>query len=207
MKTWVLVLMAGTALADKERARRLFEEGVTRYNLGEYATALARFKSAYEDFPDPSLLYNTAQCHRQLGEKGQAVTLYRSFLREVPGAANADEVRRLIVALDAELLREQVTRQQPPQGVAAPAVETRHERRHPVGWAIGGTGLIVAALGVGLIGGSISTEDNARSAQLLQQQRELHARANALEAGGWVVTGIGAAAVVTAVALLARRGR
>src|SRR5262245_42408860 len=106
----ILLICAAPAAADKDRARQLFEEGSRRYNLGEYPAALGRFKAAYEEFPEPTLLYNTAQCYRQLGDKAQAVTLYRSYLREVPDAANGDEVRRVIVALDSELLREQIGR-------------------------------------------------------------------------------------------------
>jgi tetratricopeptide (TPR) repeat protein len=213
----LLLVVAGPARADvapargdKTRARQLFEDGVKRYNLGEYQAALGRFRAAYEELPDPTLLYNTAQCYRQLGERARAGTLYRSYLRELPDAANADEVRRLIVALDAELLREQVTRRQPPQDLEAPPAAARPPPpwwRHPGGWALGGTGLAVAAVGVGLLGGSLSAEDGARSAEVLQAQRDLHNRANALEAGGWVVTGIGAAALIAGVAVLAARKR
>jgi tetratricopeptide (TPR) repeat protein len=204
----ILLTCAAPAGADKDKARALFDEGVKRYNLGEYPAALGRFKAAYEEFPEPTLLYNAAQCYRQLGDKAQAVTLYRSYVREVPDAANADEVRRVIVALDSELLREQLTRRQPPQGIETPSPPPLPKKTPRYGgWAVGATGLAVAAVGAGLLGGSMAAEGSARTAATLQAQRDFHARANALEAGGWVVTGIGAAAVVVGVALVAARRR
>src|SRR5207249_3781339 len=62
-KATTLILLtfaaASAARGDKDKARQLFEEGSRRYNLGEYHAALGRFKAAYEEFPEPTLLYNT----------------------------------------------------------------------------------------------------------------------------------------------------
>jgi Tetratricopeptide repeat len=48
----------------------------------------------------PAFLFNIAQCHRQLGNKQEAIKFYRSYLRKVPDAPNAEEVRKLIASLE-----------------------------------------------------------------------------------------------------------
>jgi hypothetical protein len=63
------------------------------------------------------------------------------------------------------------------------------------------------AIGAGLVGGAVAAENDARTASMLQQQRDLHTKANQLEPAGWVVFGIGGAGVVTGVALLAAGSR
>jgi tetratricopeptide (TPR) repeat protein len=202
-----LLAAASAHAGDRAKARELFEEGTRRYNLGEYNAALGRFRAAYDEVADPTLLYNTAQCYRQLGDRGKAATLYRSYLREVPDAVNAAEVRRLIVTLDAEVLREQATRTRAPEGTITPTVTQPAPRwwRNRSGWALAGAGAGVALIGVGLAGGSLAVDANARAATTLDQQRDLHGRAQALEIGGWAVLGAGAAVAVIGVVLLATR--
>ena len=115
------LLVTTSALADKVAAREAYSRGVKQYNLGEYQYALDAFTTAYNEFPDPILLFNLAQCHRQLGSKQKAITLYRSFLRETNGAtANGEEVRRIVAVLEQEIANEQATKRTPPTGVATP---------------------------------------------------------------------------------------
>lgn len=92
--------------ADRDKARAAYEEAVRRYDLNEFQTALEYFKKAYLEYEEPSFLFNIAQCHRQMGDKQQAILFYRSYVRKVPDAANADEVRHLIATLDSALQRE-----------------------------------------------------------------------------------------------------
>ena len=54
------------------RAKALFANGRSEYNLGHYPEALALFEQAYKAKPRPELLYNIAQCHRLLGNLEQA---------------------------------------------------------------------------------------------------------------------------------------
>src|SRR5690348_5408028 len=90
-------LALGVAHADdRERARELFKQGSKHFKLGEYADALASFKEAYRNFEEPTILFNIAQCHRQLNQKADAIRFYRTYLSEVPRAANRDEVRQII---------------------------------------------------------------------------------------------------------------
>jgi tetratricopeptide (TPR) repeat protein len=106
--------VAHSALADKSTARQAYDKGVKQYNLGEYEAALKAFTDAYDEFPDPTLLYNLAQCQRQLGHRQKAITLYKSYLRETDGKTqNAGEVKRLIALLEQDVAREEAAKKQP----------------------------------------------------------------------------------------------
>ena len=122
----VLVLIAAAALAGSSRsaiaqgkanndasAREVYREATQRYDMNDFAGALEGFKRAYALHSDPVILYNMAQCYRQLGDDEQAIKLYRSYLRNSSNAPNALQVTQLIATLE--------------QSVSAKRAE--HERR------------------------------------------------------------------------------
>lgn len=81
----VVVLLLGTGARtagadDATSARQHFETGTRLFEVGEYRKALEEFRAAHVARPDPAFLYNSAQCHRLLGERREALTLYRRFL-------------------------------------------------------------------------------------------------------------------------------
>jgi tetratricopeptide (TPR) repeat protein len=90
------------AHADPARlreARAHYEQAVADYNLDEYAPALAEFREAYRIKPDPSFLFNIAQCHRKLGQNEAALDYYRKYLRNLPDAPNRADVERIVAEL------------------------------------------------------------------------------------------------------------
>src|SRR4051794_18724921 len=88
----VTIAFIPSAHADnKEKARALYRAATHHYDFGEYQQALDGFKEAYENYEDPAFLFNIAQCHRALGHKQEAITLYKSYLRKKPDAPNRDE--------------------------------------------------------------------------------------------------------------------
>jgi tetratricopeptide (TPR) repeat protein len=115
------VTTAGAAWADnKDVARQAFLEGTRLYDLADFTGALEAFKKAYLHYEEPSFLFNIAQCYRQLGNKAEGLRFYKTYLRKSPGAPNANEVRRLIVALESSLEQEKAASAAPPAGVIAP---------------------------------------------------------------------------------------
>ena len=91
---------AGEAARLRE-AREHYEQAVAHYNLDELAPALAEFREAYRLKPDPSFLFNIAQCHRKLGDTDAALDFYRKYLRSLPDAPNRPDVERMIADLRA----------------------------------------------------------------------------------------------------------
>jgi TolA-binding protein len=68
----------------RERAKQLYEEGLRAYRAADYATALARFREAYEYAPLPALRYNIAHTHEQLGDRRQACAGYLEVIATTP---------------------------------------------------------------------------------------------------------------------------
>lgn len=76
-----LAQASGTGSGDAEtRARQHFAEGTVAYDLGEFQKALQAYGEAYRLAPRPALLFNVAQCHRQLGQYERAAFFYRRYL-------------------------------------------------------------------------------------------------------------------------------
>ena len=101
----ILLTPSPAAAADSARlrdARAHYEQAVAHYNLDEFAPALAEFREAYRIKPDPSFLFNIAQCHRKLGENEQALDYYRKYLRNLPDAPNRADVERIVAELKAK---------------------------------------------------------------------------------------------------------
>jgi tetratricopeptide (TPR) repeat protein len=61
------------AADNKSIAKEAFREGTRQYDMGDYAKALDLFKKAYLHYEEPVILFNIAQCERQLGNKPEAV--------------------------------------------------------------------------------------------------------------------------------------
>jgi tetratricopeptide (TPR) repeat protein len=78
------------------QARQRFTEGTLAYDLGEFHKALEAYSEAYRLVAKPGLLFNVAQCHRQLGQYERAAFFYRRFLylagQDAPDAALAREL-------------------------------------------------------------------------------------------------------------------
>jgi tetratricopeptide (TPR) repeat protein len=222
----LVAFSTGIARADKVKARALFDRATKQYNLGEYTTAAEAFKAAYDEYPDPTLLYNLAQCERQLAHKQRAITLYHSYLREVPSAPNADEVKRLVASLEQDVAREQEERKQADAKtraleeqrqqqqneqqaaiVAPPVAESPPTARpwwkNPAGWTLVGVGVAAGAAGAGLLVAANNDQSNAPKAATLAGAHSLINEASTFRSAGYAMVGIGGASAVAGVLVLA----
>lgn len=111
-----------TAQDDVGAAKTHFYRGTRFYEVGEYRQALEEYKAAHLAKADPAFLYNIAQCHRQLGELEQAVTMYKRFLTASPNAVNRSDVEKRVAELEGELAKRKgaVDAQSAPVPVSTP---------------------------------------------------------------------------------------
>jgi tetratricopeptide (TPR) repeat protein len=117
----LIVLLAAVAHAEnRQLARDFYKEGSRLYDVTDYRGALEAFKKAYVNYEEPTLLFNIAQCHRYLGEKTEALTFYKTYLRKSPNAPNAEDVRGLIKELESALEGERRAKNAPPAGTLGP---------------------------------------------------------------------------------------
>jgi tetratricopeptide (TPR) repeat protein len=106
---------AAATTAERAKARDIFRAAQQHYKLAEYDQALEGFKEAYRVIEDPSLLFNIAQCYRQLNKKEEAIRFYRTYLHEVPDSPNRDSVQQIIASLESALKQESAARAAPPE--------------------------------------------------------------------------------------------
>lgn len=91
---------------SEHRAKLLVEAGQKAYNRGQFAEALKEYLEAYDLKPLPGLLFNVAQCHRQLGQYERAAFFYRRYLALSPRPPkNAQMVKKLIAEVELKLAR------------------------------------------------------------------------------------------------------
>jgi len=141
MAALLLVASAGPAVAgrpsESARAREQFRAAQQHYKLAEYPQALDAFKETYRILEDPSLLFNIAQCYRQLNKKEEAIRFYRTYLHDSSNAADREDVQKIIASLEAALKQETAARDVPPQSTleqpraAAPVVSAPEPAAEP----------------------------------------------------------------------------
>jgi len=151
-------------------ARQHFGKAREHYNLGEYDQAIVELKEAYRLWKQPLLLFNIAQAYRLQGDCAQAMTFYRSYLREQPQPPNLGEVEAaMTLCASAEKAppqprEDQTTHAPPPQPAPVP-VETDPDedddepvditrpsfvRRHLGSLVAGGAAVVLAGTGTAL---------------------------------------------------------
>ena len=103
---WLVALAPAARADDKAAAKQAAEQATTDYKLGNFEAALAGYSEAYRLYPAPKLLFNIAQCHRNLGHYEQAIHFYEGYLRELPDARNRADVEALLEETRAALERQ-----------------------------------------------------------------------------------------------------
>lgn len=91
------------AQSEEARAKQLFKEGQTAYDLAEFDKALELYSEAYRLKPLPGFLFNMAQCHRQKGNYERAAFFFQRFIdNSAPKAPNLDIAKELLAEMRAK---------------------------------------------------------------------------------------------------------
>jgi hypothetical protein len=86
--------------ADVQMATNAFWEGKRLYDSGQFEQALNQFETAYRLVADPTLLYNIAQTHRQMGNCRHAKDVYAQFRARSPDSPLVAETEGHLAALE-----------------------------------------------------------------------------------------------------------
>ncbi len=86
----------------KQEAARRFQHGISLYEEGDYALALAEFERVYELVPDYRVLYNIGQMNMQLARYARALRTLREYVSR--GGDELPPDRRVAVQADLRLL-------------------------------------------------------------------------------------------------------
>jgi hypothetical protein len=87
--------------STRQRARELFQEGVTHLDAQEWEAAREKFAEAYELVHEPSILLNLAHAQVEAGYLIEGAASYRRFLDEVRTGRLARNRRDAQIALNA----------------------------------------------------------------------------------------------------------
>jgi tetratricopeptide (TPR) repeat protein len=104
------LLTASLARAEEDDARALFDKGTAAFAIGHYGAAAAAYERAFEQRPDPALLYNAAQAWRLAGDKPRALQLYTNYVHiYATRITNRVEVERRIEELRSAIANERAS--------------------------------------------------------------------------------------------------
>jgi len=115
-----------SAHAEDDRVasyRAAVVRGQQQFAAGNYATARAEFRAAYDIHPEPVLLFNIASTYRREGERERALEQYREFVRVAP----AEHPRRALAEATIGELEEELAQ----AAASAPAPELVPEQEAP----------------------------------------------------------------------------
>jgi PEGA domain len=97
--------LAQPAAPDKE-TQRLFEEGNTFLEARNYGEALARYRAAYERYPNARILLNMGTALHGLGRNAEALDTYERFRRDPKiDSAHKQEAVATMRRLEAQVAR------------------------------------------------------------------------------------------------------
>lgn len=87
----------------KERARLLFEKGVSAYRESRFYDAVDVFLETNRLYPDPKFSYNIGKAFEGMGNQPSALRYYREYLRRLPDAPDASDVASHVHQLEQAL--------------------------------------------------------------------------------------------------------
>ena len=153
--------------AATSASRPHFDRGELLYRQGKFQAAIEAYSAALKLDMHPSHLFNIAQCHRQLGNKTEALQQFKAHLREWAiqhperPSPHQEEIQGQIKRLEAELERDRERERRRRLQVAMKQEEARqhqarqlelgqrHRRKSITAYALfGGSAALLAAAAV-----------------------------------------------------------
>jgi hypothetical protein len=161
----VAALSAGARAADDpQKAKALFEQGKTFFDLGQFDKAIQAWQDGYTAKADPGFLYNIGQAYRLSGDPQKAIFFYKRFLGYSPKAPNRAEIEQKIAALQKQISEGKPPAPPPPGGTHPDTATTTTTTTPPPPPGPGpgpGNGTTVATTGTTNTGTTTSTTTTA----------------------------------------------
>ena len=94
---------SGSQEARLEQAKKAFVSGTRAYENGDFETALARFRRAYQLTKSPDLLYNIATVSDRMRRDEHALEAYEGYIAARPDSPDREHVQGRIAVLRAAI--------------------------------------------------------------------------------------------------------
>jgi tetratricopeptide (TPR) repeat protein len=95
--------LEGPEAEAKNRARVLFQRGVSAYRDAKYYDAVQIFLETQRIYPDTQLCFNIARAYENLGNVNAALSYYREYLRRADRPSDGADVRERVHKLQEQL--------------------------------------------------------------------------------------------------------
>jgi hypothetical protein len=99
-----LALLSTAAIAQAQDpaqdSQAHYQRGRTAYDLGRFDEAVQEFEQAYLLKPNPALIFNLAQAHKQRGDRAKAIFYYKRYLALAPDTPNRAGVEARVAELE-----------------------------------------------------------------------------------------------------------
>lgn len=205
------VLCSAPAVAQEgegfSEVEKLYTQGATHFNRGQFSDALVKFQEAYKVYPAPNLLFNMARCYQALGQMDLAVTTYQRFTAQ-PGidAATKQQAEKKIEEIEAAVKETGGARR-----TTAAAGTAAGAQKEPLSFSpwqyvllgVGGAAIIGGGVAMGLGFAKASDADNRRKDENLPatEYDALISDADTMKAIGYAMLGVGGALAITGAVL------
>jgi hypothetical protein len=215
MHALLAVLLALAPAAETDTADDPAARAAELFSAGEFVEAAAAFEEAFAQTGDPALLFGRGQALRRAGNCQAAIDEFERFIALGPPPADVDEAKKVIASCERVLgMATAPAEPAPAEPTPAPtdpppSPAPRPWHRDPAGGALLGSGLVLAAIGGGLLGGSFArARDRAGESESEWQTRSRGVRVMST-AGIVLLASGGVLAIASAVrwAIVARRDR
>ncbi len=146
--------------ADRKAAKGAFDAGQGSFNEADYATAITYWRDAYRrDCTAHALLLNLARAYELKGDRAEAINSLETYLQRKPDVPDADQIRRRIDNLKAQMAAAAPPPTAAPASqplptaqpvMAPPPAESGSGGRSLTPLFIAGGGAVIAIIGVGV---------------------------------------------------------
>jgi tetratricopeptide (TPR) repeat protein len=191
-------------------AKKSFAEGTRAYADGEFETALANFRRAYELTGSPDLLYNIATVSDRMRRDQEALEAYEGYLEARPKSRDREHVAGRIDALRsaiearkrAELDAEIEARSAAIEAAARVKAErplTQHVGPGPGPWVaigVGGAAVVSGAVLIGLGQRDQKSIENAEPGSSYAMVQDMADRGPKRTKAGAILLGLGGIGVI-----------
>jgi hypothetical protein len=159
--------------ADRKAAQGAFAAGQGSFNEADYATAITYWRDAYRrDCTAHALLLNLARAYELKTDRAEAVNALEVYLQRKPEAPDADQIRRRIDNLKAQMAAAAPPPQAAPPAVTTPVISAppppsapeSSDKAHGPGAApfiVAGAGGAIAIVGAVLLATGMKNENDA----------------------------------------------
>src|SRR5919109_770329 len=96
-------LLLAAPADDSAKAKQLYEQGQTEFELGHYKDAIVKWEEAYRLKPVPQALYNMGQAYYKLGQLEEAAHAYKTMIQKLKSGKNVDLAKQRLEQVEAGL--------------------------------------------------------------------------------------------------------